>query len=354
MIILIISIIIIIITSILIIILNNKKIIEGYDARYTNTSFPLCAEFCKTTNNCYGFGYDKVNNICYPSQLPILGKPLDSIFKKEYSYGNTTCNKIKAIDSPTNTPSFEERRSNSVYVCTESNEKQPQYYFHNKGEFKNIGEGKNIDNIFEVESYEVKPYKWPRNRFDYDQLDLLAKERENQTFTPENVTDIDRIINYVQPEHEIPKIFATPKITLKPTLDFNLENIKNNIYDFMKKIGPGFLIPTTKYEVPKDVIPERPKYITYKESDNYNTGEYINDFKCVKDIPLKTCLNYCSKDDKCVGFEWNPLFEDKQNICCPYKSIGQFIERKENKKVGRFYEKKFSNELNKEIDYITN
>lgn len=345
---------IIIIISTLIYFLSSKKLIEGYDARYTNTTFPTCAEFCKTTSGCYGFGYDKINNICYPSQLPILGKPMDSIFKKEYSYGNATCNKIKAIGKANKIPSFEDRRSNSIYVCSESHDKQPLYYFHNKGEFKNIGEGKNIDNIFDVEVYEVKPFHWPRNRFDYDQLDLLVKERENQTFTPENVTDIDRIINYIPPNQEAPEIIISPKITLKPILDFKLENVKNYVYDFMKRMGPSILIPTNKYETPKDIIPPRPKYITYKESNNYNTGQYMNDFKCVKDIPLKTCLNYCSNNEGCVGVEWNPTFNDNQNVCCPYNSIGQFIERKDDKKLGKFYEKKFNSDLNKQNDYITN
>ena len=353
---------IIIIAIIVILLLSEKKIIEGYDARYTTISFSACAEFCKKTSGCNGFGYNKANNTCYPSQLPILGQPLDSIFKSEYSYGNATCNKIKAIDIASKTPSFEARRSNSVYVCSESHDKHPQYYFHNKGEFKNIGEGRNIDNIFEVENYEVKPYNWPRNKFDYNQLDLLAKERENQTFVPENVTDIDRIVNYVPPKQEMPIILVKPKVNAKPTLDFKLENVKNNAYAFMKKVAPSFLVPTSKYEVKSEASVDgkdkekssiRNKYITYKENNNYNTGKYMLDHKCTKDIPLKSCLSYCSNNDTCAGVEWNSLFAgDSQSVCCPYSSVGEYIERKDDKKLGKFYEKQTTYELSKQNDYI--
>ncbi|QKF94000.1 hypothetical protein QKU48_gp0542 [Fadolivirus algeromassiliense] len=330
----------------------KPPIVEGYDARYDNTDFGKCAEFCKTTMNCGGFGYDKVNKICYPSQLPILGRPLDSIFKREYSYGNATCNKIKTIDKPNDAPTFEDRRSNAVYVCTESHDKHPQYYFHNNNEFKNIGEGKNIDEIFDVEKYEVKTYRWPRNRFDYNQLDLLVKERENQTFTPENVTDLDRIVNYVPPKEEENENPIAPKINIKPQIDFNLDKMKDNIYDIMKKAAPSFLIPTKKYEVPREPT-IRPNYITYNQSTNQNTGNYLMDYKCIKDIPLKDCMDFCSSNEECAGFEWNPSYDNKQNICCPYKSIGEYIPRKEDKISGKFYRKEINHELNINKDYIS-
>jgi len=331
----------------LIILFPFSPIIEGYDARYTDTDFPKCAEFCKTTVGCSGFGYDKVNRLCYPSQLPILGKPLDSIFKKEYSYGNATCNKVKTIDSSNITPTFTDRRSNSIYVCTESHDKQPQYYFHNKGVFENIGEGKNIDSLFDVEEYEVKPYNWPRNRFDYDQMDLLVKERENQTFTPENITDVNRIINFV-PTKAITneEIVIAPKIDLKPKLDFNVGTMFSNLYDTVKKLAPAVLIPTKKYEVQpptqqttasSTVTP--PKSTIYKSNTDQNTGQYLLDYKCVKDVGLNDCASYCSGNDECKGFEWNPSYDNNKNVCCPYKSINNFTVRDEAKSMGKFYEK---------------
>ena len=171
---------------------NKTK--EGYDERLNNTSFQGCAEFCKTTENCYGFGYDKINKICYPSQLIIAGRPTDSIFRDEYLYTNATCNKFIPIINPNKNPPFDKRRSNSVYVCRESYNKFPQYYFYNNKTFTNIGEGKNIDKIFDVESYSVKPYEYPRNKFDRNNYDLLFKIIENQTYNKNNVTDLNHLL----------------------------------------------------------------------------------------------------------------------------------------------------------------
>lgn len=338
---------------ILVIIYNNNNLIEGYDARYDNMDFATCAEFCKTTANCHGFGYDKTKKVCYPSETPIVGRPLDSIFNKEYIYENASCNKIKTIDRPQHNPSFEERRSNSIYVCTENKDTQPQYYFHNQNQFTNIGEGKNIDNIFNVDNYEVRSFKWPRNKFDYDQLDILYKYRENQTFTPENVTDINRIVDYVpKPEIKEEEVLK-PVINITPILDFKLENIKNGIYDFMKKMGPTILIPTSKYDVNEIPIKKRDQYVSFKENNHMNTGEYLMDHKCTKNIPLKDCVDYCSKNDQCMGVEWNPAFYDSQNLCCPYKTIGEYTKRTDDKSLGKFYEKTFEFQLNKENNYIS-
>jgi hypothetical protein len=284
---------------IILLIFSQKKIVEGYDARYINTDLKDCADFCKKTSNCYGFGYDPKNSICYPSQYPILGRPIYSLFKNEYSYYNTTCNKINAILEPKTNPSFEARRSNSIYVCSESKDKQPQFYFYNRGNFENIGEGRNIDDIFDVEDYEVNPYTWPRNEFDCDQLDLLQKERENQTFTPQNVTDIDRII-------AIPKEQNSHEITVND----NSTNISMNEAS-----------------------------IVYKKTDKVNSGEYLRNYKCVKNIPMQDCLRYCTKDQMCKGVEWNPLFNNSFDVCCPYRTVDGFIERTADKSLGRFYEK---------------
>jgi len=228
-----------IVLIIILLTIYKTKIIEGYDARYTDTTFSKCAEFCKTTAGCYGFGYNKNKKICYPSALPIFGFPLDSIFNSEYSYNNTTCNKTGAVETSNKKPAFEERRSNAVYICTETEGKQPQYYFHNKNTFNNMGEGKNIDKIFDVEVYEVRDFKWPRNRFDYDQKDLLIKEKESQTFVPNNITDLDRIMKFQPIKTEEPTIIK-PKIIVEPKYDFGLDETAYNIMTNAKNLIPNF------------------------------------------------------------------------------------------------------------------
>ena len=85
--------IILIVISISIIVLYYHKNVEGYAAKYSSVSIDDCANFCKTTENCYGFGYDLENKICYPSNEVIFGKPLYSIFRDDYDGDNFICNK---------------------------------------------------------------------------------------------------------------------------------------------------------------------------------------------------------------------------------------------------------------------
>lgn len=314
---------IIYILSIIIIILLYRHFsnqIEGYDARYIDLSFEKCADFCKTTSNCASFGYDRKNNICYPSQIQIAGKPLDSIFKEEYLYDNAVCNKVKPIDIPSKTASFVDRRINSIYVCSETKDMQPKYYLHNYQRFKDIGDGKNIDNIFDIEQYEVRPYNWPRNRYDYNQTDLLQKDRENQLYTPNNVTDITRLT--VTPEtQQIPVIPEVKTNMLVP--DINLQEIKKFI--------------TMPFR--KEIKIEGNNKVKYIENEEYNNGTYLNDYKCVKDTGFNTCLKYCADDKKCVGVEWNNNMNTSLNVCCPYSSEKDFTIRNSNNKNGKYYKK---------------
>lgn len=319
--------ILLIIFVILFLYLSKKNIIEGYDARYTNTNFEACAQFCKTTENCHGFGYDKAHNICYPSQLIIAGKPLDSIFKDQYSYGNAFCNKVNAIEDPIKHPTFVDRRRNSIFVCSENHDMQPSYYLHNNGTFKNIGEGKNIDDLFDIEDYEVKSYNWPRNRYDYDQLDLLMKERENQLYTPENVTDVSRII---KPSI---KTIIVPKLNKTLVPDFNLFNSQSK-----EHFSPLNLFESSGKTNKKIRLKNNP-HVSFTEYNDYNTGKYMNDYKCVKGVSRKSCLEYCGKNSKCIGAEWNHKFYNILDICCPYSTNGVHVKRENDKKLGRFYEK---------------
>ena len=177
--------------------------LEHYDERIKGISLKQCAEFCKTTENCNGFGYDEFKGICYPSQLIISGRPLEATFRNDYLYTNITCNKPFPIIESNDHPSFVDRRDNSLLVCRESFDLHPQYYFFNNGKFNNIGFGHNLDDIFDVDIYKVNKYNWPRNRFNYSQKDLLIKEIENNTFNNKrNITDLNRIIKY-QNENKI-------------------------------------------------------------------------------------------------------------------------------------------------------
>jgi hypothetical protein len=324
---------------------NNNKIIEGYDARYADTSFNKCAEFCKTTSNCGSFGYDKTKNICYPSQLSISGKPMESLFKDEYLYSNATCNKIQVITEANPMPPFDKRRSNSVYTCTETYDKQPQYYFHNNNDFKNIGEGRNIDDIFDVDNYPVRPFKWPRNRFDYDQKDLLIKTIENNTYNKSNITDLNRIVNYTPQIKKREKKILPPRINHKPVLDFNLQRASDNIYNYVEELANNIIRPLQIDERPRAIhnitvkLPESIDSTKYKLYTDFNNGEYMTNSKCTKDIPLNDCIKSCSNNSICKGVEWNPTYNQDKDVCCLYRTIGQFSKRNDNTENGSFFKK---------------
>lgn len=215
----------------LIIILYKTPItIEHYNDRLTNTTFEQCAKFCKTTANCYGFGYNKQQQVCYPSKSTITGKPLDPniLFKDSYTTQDSICNKIDPIIEPGTNISFDKRRANSIYVCTEKEGLHPQWYLHSHDEFINIGEGKNIDEIFDIDNYNVNSYRWTVNKYDKNNLDLLVHDRAIQNLIESEVTDINRI---QEPPRIITPMTIQPikKPQTKLNFDFGLNIIKDNV-----------------------------------------------------------------------------------------------------------------------------
>jgi len=274
-------------------IFNVNRNIEHYDDRYTDTNFTKCAKLCRGISECYGFGYDREKNICYPAKSTIDGVPLvGSLFESQFKPIHTTCNKVEPILEATSKVSFDARRKNSVYSCKERDDLQPQWYFYNRDKFTNIGEGKNLDEIFDVDEYKVRPYSWPINQFNTDQIDLLEDITSSKRLTPKNITQVDRI-NSVWGDVD------------------NIIPINNNI--------------------------------SYKISNDMNTGEYLYPHKCTSDISKKSCLDICSKNKNCVGVEFNKKFGGKYNVCCPYKTKGKFIKRPNRYVIGDYYEKIWSN-----------
>lgn len=288
--------IIFIIIIILIIIYFNKNksaIIEGYDARFDNMDMVTCADFCKTNSNCYGYAFDKVDKVCYPSESSLGGYPKDSIFKSEYSENNVVCNKFKPITEANNEPAFVDRRMNAIYICRESPTDHPKYYYHNKGKLNDIGNGKMIDHIIDVEAYKVLPYSWPKDKFDYNQTDLLLQYLSGQNILPSNVTNAEHIDSY--------------KI---PTL--------------------------IHYTAPKSI---ENKNITYAEKDDMNDGNYLFNYGCIKNYSKENCMEACAKNINCNGFEFNPSYKNDKDVCCLYRTVGDYSKRAEDKKNGKFYEK---------------
>jgi hypothetical protein len=224
--------IIVVIVFLIIIFVNgqNGQQVEHYNARLVNTDLVKCGEFCKTTAGCFGFGYDKNNQICYPSKSLIDGAPTDSdvLYRDQYNKNNPSCNKLEPIIQPDKKPPFDNRRKNSIYVCKETEDLQPQWYLHSDNKFTNIGDGKNIDGIFNVDDYPINAYQWPINKYNMDQVNLLEKDRLAQVYNSQTISSLTRM--------ETPDVESEGPVLPEYTggdnyvqLDFGLERFRNYI-----------------------------------------------------------------------------------------------------------------------------
>ena len=363
----------IIITVIIVtVLLINKKnqSIEGYDERLPNTNFEKCAEFCKTTAGCYGFGYDKEKDICYPSKETIAGRPLDPkiLYKEDYQKSNATCNKLQPIRNPQVGIPFSDRRANSIFVCTEEDGFQPQWYLHYNKTFRNIGEGKNIDQIFDVDEYNVKAYTWPTNKFDLNHLDYLLEQRDKEILNPDNITSVERIENPL-PERVVQSEELPPTpVNRVRQLDFNLNQVIDKGTEILRNVRNSLILPAVDATVinPELVfLPERHSminkpqvpfdhtYTEFRTFEDMNDGDFLNRYQCVANISKKNCLKYCSDSPACVGVEYNPIFGERRNVCCPKRSIGTFKPRSDEYRNGRFYLKQVKDKLDKSNLFIS-
>jgi len=401
--------------------------VEHYDARFTDQTVDDCANFCKTRAGCYGFAFDPKTKTCYPSNKPLIGQPVDSIYLDSYSDNNMVCNKLQTVLQPSKAVPFDERKSNATFTCAEKKGLQPVYYMHNKGKLNRIDTGQNPDFIPEIDKYEVQFYKWPNNRYDEDQLDLLVKNRESQYYTDNTVTSMDRVRDSgksvataatataatatttaaTAQKTQIEQQLANRAKTVESSLTTNLstpaatygqhpfappkKSIKDRINEVpnMIKGVPSALVTKIK-ETPAKLVSgaktvakatvNAPKTIKagvntavfgvkklisgqpltsgitskklYDVHSGFNNGKFLRDYKCVKDIPLDSCLRYCSDNDKCVGVEWNPAYSGKEQVCCPMETIGSFVNRSAAYKLGRFYKKRNDTEISPNEFYL--
>lgn len=311
-----ISIIIFIIIFIIIIILNKNNKIEGYDSIKTQNTLVSCANICKTTNNCFGFGYNKPDGTCYLSQKPLFDlSNLDSKYVDEYNKSHIICNKIDPVMDYMNDITKAKLINNAAYNChntttkdmgfpdDQRNEKKNNpatLYLSKDDRFKKI---KDLDYLYRYELpevYKVRDYDWDKEKY----LD-------------------DMFINKQNLLHDM--------LSTDPGHVFQIKsNILNRPEDYTKIL---------------DEIPE--EYMEYAE---FNIGDYVKPYHCINDINLKRCMLKCNEDDKCIGFEHNPELtrfnnstgenETSTNLCCMKKNIGPFVNRSgeyNQYKDGRFY-----------------
>lgn len=314
--------IIIVIILLLFIIFSNSHI-EPYDSLKNNYTISKCADTCKVTNNCKGFGYNKQTNNCFLSNIPLFDiTNLQSKYSNKYNKNDTICNKITPVENIDNTLTQSLLMNNSAYNCI--NKKEASLYLSKDDLFKKI---KNLDNLYReeiVSPYEVKEYDWEKEAYMND----LYYNKE-KIF--KGLLSVDPI-----------KILKFKNSVTKKEKDY--KKILNEINDINKE------------------------YIKY---DNFNIGDYLHPYHCINDINLKSCMMKCKENERCIGFEHNPrltrlnknIYDKKykfslasdttvpnikhepsieilNDLCCMKQNVGPFVERT-NKfkqyKTGNFY-----------------
>ena len=124
-------------------------------------------------------------------------------------------------------------------------------------------------------------------------------------------------------DEKINKIkFKDPKIEIK---DYQLKPLYWNSINSKKDIDSNF--------VTKDDYLNKISFFDYDNENEYD-GTYMFKDKCVNNVPLFSCLDKCSKEDSCVGVEFN------KNICCPKTHIFNLKKRTKDNEFGAFYKKK--------------
>lgn len=149
----------------------KSKNIEGYDDIHSNLNINDCANLCKTTEGCFGFGHHL--NKCYLSNSVIVNYPIHSIYKDFNISDHVVCNKTIVVLTADNNLSEFERKGNAIFICKYPDSVSQQLRYHNKNKFIKLDEGQNFDFMTNVEDYEVGPYRWPESLYEAEQRDTL-------------------------------------------------------------------------------------------------------------------------------------------------------------------------------------
>ena len=172
------SILFLIVLFIIIFVYNKNKYIEKYDDVYSISNIYNCLDLCKTSENCYGVGFDNdtndslniitnnnrnnnsiVKGSCYLSSSPIFGTPFNADYEHKYRADHIICNKVITHVYADNNLSVPEKKGNAIFSCRKKR-MQPQLYYHNKNKLIKIDAGQNFDFLTNVSHYNTQPYKW--------------------------------------------------------------------------------------------------------------------------------------------------------------------------------------------------
>ena len=272
----------------------SKYNIEHYDSMIENISLDDCVMLCRNGKRCMGIGYDPIKKICYPSKIQIKRKNMGQIFSNKYKVDNIQCNKLY---NDIMTLSLNNKRLNSVFLCRRTGDGMENVYFYKNNKLVKVKKPWLIDYIDGVDNYKMVELTWPQNKMD---------------------------MKYVNKD---------------------LDNIKKNKLDHNKNIDINKMKINDKDDI--DSNKSSKQTITYKISNAYVNNNNLYKYGCIHSVPLKRCLIHCSKNDKCKGVEWNPVYLKQanntyklySNICCFKKDLTKEELRSTSFQFGKIYKK---------------
>lgn len=321
---------------------TKKSIIEPYDDRKIDTSIKDCANFCKKTTGCVGFGYDNKNKVCYASKIPVIGRPVDGVYTAFHNDTDILCNKISSIKKIEKEYTQTALKANATFICTDPITNAITMYIHKNGEYKVIDDVDKYKNIPYTDKYKINEYKWALNTYSDDQINKSEDDRLSEVRQEEQI--------YEQKRQD----------TIKKSEEIINEQVKLGLGETTSSIqiqDVDKIITQQKQEQEQETN-MKVRHV-YKMSDKFSDGKYLKSHRCVKDITLKQCISYCTNNKDCVGVEWNPYYIKNKseevfdtNVCCPKATIGNLIERDDRHLHGKTYIKDTNHTSSKLNSYI--
>ena len=307
---------------------NDKLLTEHYDASIENVSLEKCTLACKISRDCKGFGYDKKKNICYPSKNTIDGKILGQLYSNKYKKNNIRCNKFSGSPMNKEIHNKRDRRDNSLFICTKDNFSDENMFYHYNDKLVRVVKPSSFDQIEDVDYYKMKNFTWPSNKFE-------------KKITEEKIEDDIKEFSYENTETNKEKEVEVKKEKVEESIS-EIEDVR----EAEKELVKMHTIKKPNY-YPRNI---------YEISPLINTNNNLLKYGCVDDIDLNMCLKGCSKDDKCMGVEWNPLYlklikddiyKQYKNVCCLKNNMNNLGERDISFKSGNSYVKRQKIDPNK-------
>jgi hypothetical protein len=104
------------------------------------------------------------------------------------------------------------------------------------------------------------------------------------------------------------------------------------------------------------IVPEKHEFTVYEKDPREYLGTYLFPYECVENVSEKDCMQECTDNKDCEGFEWNPSYLKKiegtndykiyKDVCCPKQKTTGIISRRKQYENGNYFIKKVVEKLN--------